>query len=127
MPTADLVNNDNRKDMEGISREDEDGLFFCAFDSVPPIDHAVSSLPLLCLRHLVFPSLIGIAKAYLCEGHRGHLAQIPLTAPQQVIFQPPLDPHPQGQGALCLAVLLQMACFYRRGNGLGADFSVLTS
>lgn len=39
-------------------------------------------------------------------------------APQQVIIQPPLDPRPQGQGALCLSVLLQMACFYSSGRGL---------
>lgn len=35
----------------------------------------------LCFVSDVFPSLIGIVEVYLCEGCRGHLAQISLTAP----------------------------------------------
>lgn len=57
MPTADLVNDDNHKDIEGISvGEGEDGPYFCASrelasDPLPPM----LCRPLLCLRCLSIP------------------------------------------------------------------------
>lgn len=61
----------------------------------------LSDRVILCFVSDLFPSLIRIVEAYLCV-----LARVPSTAPSTpaVIIQPPLEPHPQGQGALGLPV-----------------------
>lgn len=49
----------------------------------------LSDRVILCFVSDLFASLIRIVEAYLGEGHRGHLAQVPSTAPST-----PAGDHP---------------------------------